>query len=175
LEGGQKLSDSRFEELVNTHGRAVLNVALRILRDPDLATDVYQEVFLAIWQRWDSYDGAVNWGSYLYRVAVRKALELARARRLVPASLEDHDPAGGGAEPDAGLRLGEIQHGLTRALARLPRQQAEVFILSRIEGLDHGAIAEILGCSRNSVRVSLHRAVKELAREMSEYLSGDDR
>ena len=108
-------------------------------------------------------------------MTVRKALELARARRSVPASLEDCDPPGDGVDPDAGLRLDEIQHKLTRVLARLPKQQAEVFILSRIEGLDHEAIAEILGCSRNSVRVSLHRAVKELAREMSEYLTDCDR
>jgi len=104
-------------------------------------------------------------------VTVRKALELARARRFVPASLEDCDPPAHGVDVDAGLRLDEIQQRLTRGLAKLPKHQAEVFILSRIEGLDHGAIAEILGCSRNSVRVSLHRAVKELAREMSEYLS----
>ena len=121
------------------------------------------------------YGGPVNWGPYLYRVTVRKALELARARRCVPASLADCDPPGDGANPDAGLRLNEIQQKLTRSLARLPKHQAEVFILSRIEGLDHEAIAEILGCSRNSVRVSLHRALKELAREMSEYLRDCDR
>jgi len=169
------LSDSRFEELVNTHGRDVLNVALRVLHDPETAKDVYQEVFLAIWQRWDSYDGSVNWGPYLYRVTVRKALELARARRLVPASRENCDPPAEGVEPDAGLRLDEIQLSLTQALASLPKQQAEVFILSRIEGLDHETVAEIVGCSRNSVRVSLHRAVKELARRMSKYLSRNDR
>ncbi|MBP7050984.1 MAG: sigma-70 family RNA polymerase sigma factor [Phycisphaerae bacterium] len=165
------MSDSRFEELVNTHGRDVLNVALRVLRDADLAKDVYQEVFLAIWRRWDRYTGSTNWGAYLYRVTVRKALELARARRPVPASVEECDLPGVGANPDAGLRLDELQQRLTESLAKLPRQQAEVFILSRIEGLDHGAIAGILGCSRNSVRVSLHRAVKELARAMSDYRS----
>ncbi len=104
-------------------------------------------------------------------MTLRKALELARARRLVPASIEECDLPGVGANPDAGLQLDEIQQRLTQSLARLPKQQAEVFILSRIEGLDHGAIAEILGCSRNSVRVALHRAVKELARAMSEYRS----
>ncbi len=169
------MSDERFEELVNTHGRDVLNIALWVTGDAEAAKDVYQEVFLAIWRRWNSYDGAVNWGSYLYRVTVRKALELARARRSAPAPLEDCDPPGDGANPDAGLRLNDIQRKLTQALARLPKQQAEVFILSRIEGLDHETIAEILGCSRNNVRVSLHRAVKELARAMSEYLTDCDR
>lgn len=164
------MSDSRFEELVDVHGRNVLNVALRILGDADLARDVYQEVFLAIWRRWHKYDGSLNWGAYLYRVTVRKALELARARRSMPASPDDGEPQSTGAEPDMGLRVGELQQRLTAALARLPKRQADVFILSRIEGLDHAAVAEILGCSRNSVRVCLHRAVQQLAREMSDYL-----
>ena len=59
---------------------------------------------------------------------------------------------------------------LTESLAKLPKHQAEVFVLSRIEGLDHAEIAEILGCTTNNVRVSLHRAVKQLADEMSDYL-----
>jgi RNA polymerase sigma-70 factor (ECF subfamily) len=166
------VSDPRFDELVNAHGRDVLNVALRVLGDPETAKDVYQEVFLAIWRRWHSYDGTVNWGPYLYRATVRKALELAGARRRVPAAVavDDCEPPSPGAAPDAGLRLNDLQQKLTQSLAKLPKRQADVFVLSRIEGMDHLAIAETLGCSQNSVRVLLHRAVKQLAHEMSEYL-----
>jgi RNA polymerase sigma-70 factor (ECF subfamily) len=166
------LSDSRFEELVNTHGRDVLNVALRVSGDPETAKDVYQEVFLAIWQRWHTYNGTVHWGSYLYRVTVRKALEAARARRNVPAAMgeDESEPQSRSPEPDSALRADELQRKLTQLVAELPKRQADVFVLARIEGLDRATIAEILGCSVNSVRVSLHRAVKQLAREMSDFL-----
>jgi RNA polymerase sigma factor (sigma-70 family) len=169
-EGGSKLSDSGFEELVNTHGRHVLNVALRTVRDAEMAKDVYQEVFLAIWRRWPQYTGPVHWGRYLYRVTVRKALELARGRRPVAMDLGDCESESTGPGPDAALRLEDLQRKLTESLAKLPQRQAEVFVLSRIEGLDHAAIAEVLGCTPNNVRVSLHRAVKQLAGAMSEYL-----
>ncbi len=169
-ESGPDLSDSGFEELVNSHGRHVLNVALRTVRDAEMAKDVYQEVFLAIWRRWPQYTGRVHWGRYLYRVTVRKALELARGRRPAGAELDDCESESPGADPAATLRLEDLQQKLTESLAKLPQRQAEVFILSRIEGLDHAAIAETLGCTPNSVRVSLHRAVKQLASEMSEYL-----
>lgn len=165
------MSDRRFEKLVDAHGRDVLNVALRITRDENLAKDVYQEVFLAIWRRWDRYDNQRNWGAYLYRVTVRKALELARRRQPVPVALDRREPQSTGPDPDMPLRLDELQQKLTDSLAKLPKRQADVFILSRIEGLDHAAIAEILHCSRNTVRVSLHRAIRHLAREMSDYLS----
>lgn len=165
------MADSRFEELVNGHGRDVLNVALRVTGDAETARDVYQEVFLAIWRRWDRYDGSVNWGAYLYRVTLRKALEVVRRSRPAPTAIDDGDHPTIADDPADALRLEEMHDRLVAALARLPKRQADVFILSRIEGLDHGAVAEILGCTRNTVRVSLHRAVRQLAREMSEYRS----
>jgi RNA polymerase sigma factor (sigma-70 family) len=52
----------------------------------------------------------------------------------------------------------------------LPQRQADVFVLARIEGLKPEKIAQILGCSQETVRVHLHRALNRLAREMSDYL-----
>ena len=164
------MSDSRFENLINAYGRQVSNVALRVLGDTDLAKDVHQEVFLAIWRRWHTYNGDVNWRAYLYRVTVRKAMEQARRRRAVPVPANHAEPASTTAGPDMALRTEELHEQLQAALAKLPERQAEVFVLSRVEGLDHAAIAEILGCSPNTVRVHLHRAVRQLAREMSDYL-----
>jgi RNA polymerase sigma-70 factor (ECF subfamily) len=166
------VSDIRFEKLVNDHGRDVLNVALRVCGDPETAKDVYQEVFLAIWRRWHTYNGTVNWGPYLYRVTVRKALELARARRPVADMPEGSERESPGPDPDTDLRLQDLQTKLTESLAKLPKRQADVFVLSRIEGLDYSAVAKTLNCSQNSVRVLLHRAVKQLARELTEYLNG---
>lgn len=165
------MSDSRFENLVNSHSRQVLNVALRVLGDAELAKDVHQEVFLAVWQRWPTYNGQVNWPAYLYRATVRKAMELARAHRPVPARTEGAEASSAADEPDMALRVDELRQKLTAGLAKLPKRQAEVFVLSRIEGLDHAAIAEVLGCSQNTVRVHLHRALRQLAREMSGFLN----
>lgn len=168
------MSDSRFENLVNAHGKQVLNVAVRILGDADLARDVHQEVFLAVWQRWHTYNGTINWAGYLYRVAVRKAMALAKRRRAVSVPVDSAVPSSA-AGPDMGMRVDELRQKLTAALAKLPERQAEVFVLSRIEGLDHAAIAEILECAPNTVRVHLHRAVRQLAHEMSGYLDECDR
>ena len=166
-----ELSDSRFEKLVNEHGRQVLNVALRILGDVDLARDAHQEVFLAVWQRWHTYNGTTNWRAYLYRVAVRKAMEIARSRQAVPASVEGVEPRSTSGGPDMPLRTVELHQKLMASLAKLSKRQAEVFVLARIEGLDGATVAEILGCSQNTVRVHLHRATRELARELKSYLS----
>ncbi|OHB61836.1 MAG: hypothetical protein A2Y76_07375 [Planctomycetes bacterium RBG_13_60_9] len=189
------MSNKSFENLVNEHGGQVLRTATRVLRDANLAQDVHQEVFLSIWRRWSSYNGSVNWRAYLYRATVRKALDLARRRTVgrVPvrasdavsrascprfeggtpstqtqnlASLQGVTTSG----PEAQLQADELQQRLAAALAKLPRRQADAFVLSRLEGLEAAEIAGVMGCSVETVRVHLHRAVARLAHELREYL-----
>jgi len=166
--------EQTFENLVQEHGPQVLRTALRVLHDASLAQDVHQEVFLAIWQRWHRYNGDVNWPAYLYRATVRKALDVAQHRpvRSVPVRAYEETPHGVTTNgPDSALQVDELQQKLAAALARLPRRQADAFVLSRLEGLEAAEIGEIMGCSEQTVRVHLHRAMLRLARELQEYLS----
>ncbi len=181
------MSDKNFENLVNEHGRRVLGTATRVLRDANLAYDVHQEVFLGVWRRWHGYNGDVNWPAYLYRATVRKALEIARRRmgkagrgvKCQASSIEDHglEPSNlnlpTSPAPDSAMQADELQQKLVAALARLPRRQAEAFILSRLEKRETAEIAKLLGCSEPTVRVHLHRAVMKLAVELHEYLEGE--
>ena len=162
------MSDKSFENLVNVHSRQVLNTALRVLGDANLAQDVHQEVFLAIWRRWSSYNGSTHWPAYLYRATVRKALETARradARRRAPLG-QDRSHHG----PDGAMRAEELRQKLAVARARLPAQQANAFVLSRLEGLETPEVAKVLGCSPATARVHLHRALKKLSRQLQPYL-----
>ena len=68
------------------------------------------------------------------------------------------------------MQADELQQKLAAALARLPRRQADAFILSRLEKLETAEIARLLGCSEPTVRVHLHRAMLKLAVELHEYL-----
>ena len=167
------MSDKSFENLVNEHGEQVLRTATRVLRDANLAQDVHQEVFLAIWRRWHRYNGEVNWPAYLYRVTVRKALQLARQRvacRAPTRALRETPEGVTTNGPDDALVADELQQRLAAAVARLPRREADAFILARLERLETAEIAETMGCSEPTVRVHLHRAVMRLASELHEYL-----
>jgi len=159
-----------FRTLVNDYSAAVLNTAIRVLGDSQKAQDVHQEVFLAIWRRWHKYDGKTNWGAYLYRTTVRKAIEFAKRSRA--EQLVERQPRNpiASERPDGRLRIAELKQKLVKCIGRLPKRQADVFVLSRIEGLEHNKIAEVLRCSQETVRVHLHRATKRLTQELSDYL-----
>jgi RNA polymerase sigma-70 factor (ECF subfamily) len=167
----KKVPQLSFKELVNDYSAAVMKTAIRILRDSQKAQDVHQEVFLAILRRWHKYNGQTNWGAYLYRVTVRKAMEIAKRSKAEQPVEQHFDCPATGVRPDGPLRTAELQQKLTACLAGFPKQQADVFVLARIEGLKYGKIAEILECSRETVRVHLHRALKRLAHELGDYLA----
>jgi RNA polymerase sigma-70 factor (ECF subfamily) len=166
----RKVPQTSFKALVDNYSAAVLNTAVRIVRDTQRAQDVHQEVFFEIWRRWHKYNGQTNWPAYLYRVTVRKAIEFAKRPAIQPLTEQQQDYAAASERPDGPLRTVELQQRIVERLARLPQRQADVFVLARIEGLKHEKIAQILGCSQGTVRVHLHRALNRLAREMSDYL-----
>ncbi len=159
----------KFETIVNNYGKQVLNTAIKILGDSQKALDVHQEVFLAIWQRWSSFNGQTKWSSYLYRTTVRKAIELAKkTRKEIPVeNLPEKDSAD---LPENKLKETELRELITKGLLKIPERQADVFVLAKIEGLKTEEIAQILQCSPQTVRVHLHRAVKQLAEELKGYL-----
>ncbi len=137
-----------FKELVNDHSAAVMKTATRILHDSQKAHDVHQEVFLAILRRWHKYNGQINWSAYLYRVTIRKAMEIAKRSKTEPPAEQHWDCPATKESPDVPLRTAELQQKLTACLAGFPKQQADIFVLSRIEGLKYGKIAEIMDCSQ---------------------------
>jgi RNA polymerase sigma-70 factor (ECF subfamily) len=164
----QKIS---FNELINNYSSVILRTAARILGDTQQAQDVHQEVFLEIWRRWHKYNGRTNWNAYLYRATVRLAIRFAKKARTRRHISQQTETLANTSNPDDNLRVVELQRKLALSMAKLPKRQADVFVLSRIEGLGNDKIAEILGCSQETVRVHLHRAVKQLARRLSDYLN----
>jgi RNA polymerase sigma factor (sigma-70 family) len=156
----------RFEALYAATFTRMLGYAVRRCDSPDDAADVVAETFAIAWRRIDAVphgDGARLW---LYRVAGnvlanqrrgalrRQGLATALATQL--ASLY---------EPSAEDRLADGE--LARVFRELPPDDREVLSLVAWEGLDHGEIATVLGCSRITVRSRLHRARKRLARALA--------
>jgi RNA polymerase sigma factor (sigma-70 family) len=106
-----------FKALVNRHSKPVLNTALRIVGDFQCAQDIHQEVFLAILRRWHKFNGQTKWAAYLYRVTVRKAMELVKSRRF-EAGLEGEAESAAAKEDTLGpLKDRELRQELLKRLS----------------------------------------------------------
>ncbi len=161
LAAGKPLALARLHEL---YGDKVRRLALKLLRAPDLADDVVQEVFLALWQARENWrqDGPARLGTWLYKVAVFKCAD--KRRQQLPSihhdiyDLQDILPT---TDP-----VQSTQASLTQLLQDLPRQQQIAMRLHYASDLDVTQIAKALGSTELAVRSLLKRAKQTLRQKL---------
>lgn len=145
------------EQLYERYHRAVYRLAVRMVGRQD-APDVAQEVFLRVFRGLHSFQGAAEFSTWLYRVAVNECLRHQRrnTHRLEPLS---GDPMSGWAGPEDQAEQADL---LERALQGLEEQLRAVFLLRELEGLSYAQIAAVLGVPPGTVASQLSRARAEL-------------
>jgi RNA polymerase sigma factor (sigma-70 family) len=143
------------------HHAMVFRAAYRITGNPADAEDVLQTVFLRLSARNEKSDDVAAMEHYLRRAAVNASLNLIdrRSRHNIP--LESAP------EPHAREDQRDLREVLRRAIATLGGRTAEMFALRFIEGYENPEIAEMFGISQVLVAVTLHRARKQLQKEIT--------
>jgi RNA polymerase sigma factor (sigma-70 family) len=169
LERGTAMAPT-IEQLAQAHGRTVFLAAYRVLGDAALAEDVQQGVFIRLLEH-PPRTAVEHWGAYLSAMATRAAIDETRRRQRWQRIVErfrvlpkEPDP-----QPQEVLDSTARAEQLRRALARLPRRQAECFALRFFEGQSLQAIAESLSISPNAVSVSLNRATNALKQRIEAF------
>lgn len=150
----------RFEEIYAACHDPVLGYLLRRTSNGDDAADVLAETFLTAWRRLDDVPVGDEARPWLYGVARRVLANHHRGERRRTALGERLRAELAAVAPPA--RDGDLAV-FTTAFRELPEPERELLSLVAWEGLDHGQIATVLGCSRNAVRVRLHRARRRFA------------
>ena len=159
-----------LEKLYVEHQARVFRAAYRITGSAQDAEDVLQTVFLRL-ARWEEASlPTENLGGYLYRSAVNAAFDVLRARQRADTVNLDavegflsKDTADG---PERMHQGAEVRAQLRRALARLNARHAEIFALRYLEGYANHDIARLLGISRITVAVVLHRVRHRLRKDL---------
>jgi RNA polymerase sigma-70 factor (ECF subfamily) len=153
-----------FEALYETHQRLVYGVAMRMLDDASAAEDVVQSVFLALWNRPDSFREG-NFTAWIGRVARNRCLDILRARKVRNEDAMAVDVAGDCAlDDEIFARLDGDR--VRAALASLPEEQRKPIEMGFFEGVTHDEIARRtgipLGTIKTRIRTGLHKLRDQL-------------
>jgi RNA polymerase sigma-70 factor, ECF subfamily len=155
-----------LERAFDEHHSLIFRVAYRMTGNAHDAEDVLQTVFLRLAARDAASAGIENAESYLRRAAVHASLNLLELRSRKDIPLDGvPEPSGKGINSGEQRDLREV---LRLAIARLDRRSAEMFALRFIEGHSNPEIAEMYGVSALVVAVTLHRARKQLQKDIRE-------
>ena len=152
----QKGDRAAFDQLYRAFARMVHGVLLTRVPRSDVE-DLVQDVFIQAMQRLGSLRSPEAFGGWLAAIARTRAID--HLRRL-PRTTELVDDVAAN-EPDRS----ELMTVLA-AIERLPLAYRETLVLRFVEGMTGQEIASKTGLTEGSVRVNLHRGMKQLKEEM---------
>jgi len=165
-----------YGELVRSHSATLLRVAWRITGNEADAEDVVQEAFLRGYRKLETFESRANFGTWIYRIAVRCALDRisGRTRDEVCRVGEEIDPeqdqvqvADEAAGPERLLLSGEIAALQELALQELTATERTAFVLRHLEGCTGEEIAVALGIVPNAAKQAVFRAVQKLRQSLA--------
>lgn len=154
-----------FVEIVRRHGGRLRALAARFTGGAADAEDIVQETFLSFWRharRWQP--GGPALGAYLTRIAVNRAIDGDRRRRIRRFfGIEDaFDIADPGITPDAAMEGRHELAAVARDIAALPARQRAAILLAADGERTNGEIAAAMGLSTGAVEQLLVRARRTL-------------
>jgi RNA polymerase sigma-70 factor (ECF subfamily) len=167
---GVRSGDPRaFRTLAEILGPALVRYLTILLRgDTHAAHDVAQEVLLRAWDAREDFESGPHLRRWVYRVAHCKAITWMRrrsppGRRTLSLDAAGGDWQAGPATPESHDLVGALR----RALRTLPANYVGAIHLHYLQGFTTGETARLLGLSRESVKMRLHRARRHLRDEIA--------
>ncbi len=167
-----KNGDQRaFRTIFERYGKIVYRFLYRLLKDPSLAEEAVQEVFIKLYQSAQTYQPRGKLITFLYRIALNHSLNELRKReqKVQRESLstlpEDRYRAPSLKEevgPEEELRAVQLKEFIEKWLDELSQAQRAALLMHRVDGLSYNEIAEVLNTSLSSVKSLIHRAKKKL-------------
>jgi RNA polymerase sigma-70 factor (ECF subfamily) len=164
-----------FECLYQRHKTMLYRYLQRMCKHPEMANDVFQEVWSKVIVRRDRYEVRAQFRTFLYTIARNAALDIMRrnsAERIHDwTDIENHrqqlvDDA---VSPEKHAVTAQLKQDLKVELEKLPAAQREVFVLFEDAELDLHEIASIVGANMETVKSRLRYAVNKLRNALQHH------
>jgi RNA polymerase sigma-70 factor (ECF subfamily) len=144
-----------YAEVASQSSHRLYAVALRVLRDPDAASDALQAALVRIWRDFPTLRDAGLFDAWSSRVVLRACSDTRRSARR---SVRSVDIAGIEGRTGDSQAMVAIRDELERAFTTLSINQRTVLVLMYYEGRPVSEIAATLGISEGTVKSRLHGA-----------------
>ncbi len=183
-----KSGDARaFATLAQRHRGAVFNFILRYTGHRQRAEDLLQETWLKVVRSSSEYQPKARFTTWVFTIARNLCVDSARKESYrqtdsldAPVGADDERSLGDtvrdveGSSPDRSAHNVRLRPLLEKALAALPEEQREVFLLREYHGVGFKEIAEVTGVNENTVKSRMRYALEGLRKRLEELgVDGD--
>ncbi len=162
-----------FRQLYDANAGRLYGIALRITRQPALASDAVHDALLQVWRnsaRFDPERG--NADGWLISLVRYRALDIARRQSRETPGLEI--PEQTDTDPDALSRLvtGSESKALRHCLEQIEAPRRSLVMLAFIDGLTQNEVAARVGQPLGTVKSSIRRALLSMRSCLQTMLGG---
>ncbi len=160
-----------FRQLVASCQQYAFALAFRIVWDEDAAREIVQEAFIRVWKNLGSYDPAVKFTTWLYRIVVNLSYDATRKwsrrqERSVPLEAADDLAVARTPDEETALINRDLAAKIRAFSEHLPPAQRMVFVLRDLQDLSISETAEILSMSPAAVKTNLCYARRSIRKRM---------
>lgn len=139
---------------------------LSILKSPERAEEITQDVFLKIWNHRATLDQILSFENYLFIVTKNYTISELRKKFTVNEPEVDQTYSW---TPEKQLQFKELSNHLHQIIDRLPPRRKQVFVMSRLENKTHQQIADELKISAGTVNQQLIAALSFIRAELGSH------
>jgi RNA polymerase sigma-70 factor, ECF subfamily len=164
-----------FETLYSRHRGALYRYLVRHARDGEIANDLFQEVWSRVIVNRARYEPRAKFRTFLFTLAHNCFIDHCRRVKSRPAgaSIDEADAADLLAadynlQPEATLEREEASRRYRAALAALPPEQRDVYLLHEEADLSLEEIARVTGVGAETAKSRLRYAVGKLKTALNE-------
>ena len=159
-----------FGVLVQRHRARVFAFVLRLTQDRARAEDVLQETWLRVVRGAASYTPTARFTTWVYTIARNACVDGARRDVHRATDVLQEEPADTEtpwSSPERGASSAELRRLLEAAVATLPPEQREVFLLREVAGVPFADIAAVTGAPEPTVKSRMRYALEALRKQLA--------
>lgn len=170
--------EAAFRWLVEEYRNRVFHSAFNILQNSADAEDAAQETFMQIYDSIHSFKGECSLNTWIYTIAIRKALEKLRKRKnrsrlhqIIPFWMPGEKKSPEAIELNPGILTENKEKALVlfNAINSLPENQRVAFTLIRVQGMKYEEVCAIMDMKLKAVESLVSRAKENLKKNLDNY------
>ncbi|SKC86675.1 RNA polymerase sigma-70 factor [Ohtaekwangia koreensis] len=158
-----------FEQLFRELFKPLCSFSFKYVGDWDEAKGLVHDVFVTVWEKFDTLPSDTNYRSYLYTAVRNRSLNHIRdnKKHVILENVKEEALV----ENNTSLETSELEREIEIGIQSLPEKCRMVFELNRMEGLKYAQIAEKMGISIKTVEAQMSKALSVLREHLGEFLT----
>ena len=174
-----------FDALYDRHKSDVYSFAVYLTKNTAEAEELFQDTWLRVAQHFPKADNMKKVKSWIFTITSNLYKDSLRKKRVRKSFLfhamgqKENDkspyrntPSNENSNQKDSFEQLDIGQAISRALANLPEQHRQIFVLKEMAGFKHSEISKILKLPEGTVKSVLFRALKKLRLDLKAYSQG---